>query len=68
MIQDGVNGFLFENGNANQLKEKIENIINDPKLIELATRHITKPYSMNEVAEIIEKEYIDLIEEVSGEW
>ncbi len=57
MIKDGINGLLFKNGDPEQLKFQIQKCIDDKEIITQLSSNIEKPYSMNEVAEIVEQNY-----------
>ncbi|TXB63808.1 glycosyltransferase family 4 protein [Phaeodactylibacter luteus] len=52
-IDHGVNGWLFENGNTDALKQQLENILEDPASIMEVAKHIEKPHSMEEVAALV---------------
>lgn len=57
-IEDGVNGWLFENGNAEDLLRVIETIIEKPECIKEVAEGIEKPFSMDTVASIVEKRFL----------
>jgi|SRR5579872_937629 len=48
VIEHGVNGFLFEMGNSDELSKIIDIIVKDPKLIEKLKEKITFPPSVEE--------------------
>lgn len=58
MVLDGVNGWLFENGNVHSLKTLIENLISHPNLVMEASSKISKSHNMDEVAELIERAFL----------
>ncbi|MDC1505568.1 glycosyltransferase [Winogradskyella sp.] len=59
MIQDNVNGWLFENRNAEALKQQLSAIIAQPEQIVEMSKNIQPPHSMDEVAKIVES-YINV--------
>lgn len=61
MIRHGENGYLFKAGDSKGLKILINNIIDQPKIINKLTKNIKKPKSMNKNAEEMEKIYNDTI-------
>ncbi|MDC1505574.1 glycosyltransferase family 4 protein [Winogradskyella sp.] len=57
-IQHGKDGWLFENGNAAALQNLMEDLITTPqKIIEVAA-NIKSPHSMDEVAAIVEEQFL----------
>jgi glycosyltransferase involved in cell wall biosynthesis len=62
MIEHGVNGLLFKNGDADDLRLQMQAIIDNPELVKMLGSNIVPPVSMTEVSEIIEKEYLKLFE------
>ena len=55
MIQDNVNGWLFENGNADDLKNKLQSLIDDPRQVETCSKQVKAPTSMKEVGMSVEQ-------------
>ena len=60
-IIDGKNGWLFNFNDSNDLKNKLQQLINDPSLIEKAKQHITPVKSFDRVAEEHEKLYKEIL-------
>jgi len=50
-VQDGVNGLLFEPGNASDLAEKMKRVIQSPDLVEAFKRNIKKQKTMEDHAQ-----------------
>lgn len=66
LIEDGFNGFLFEPGNIDELKDKIQYLIDNPsklKDLEKGAFESRKKYSMNSHVEKLENIYKELIKE-----
>jgi glycosyltransferase involved in cell wall biosynthesis len=59
-VADGVNGLLFKAGSAEDLRNKINTIIQNPHLIEDLKSNITLPKGIDENADEIIKIYKDL--------
>lgn len=59
IIQNGVNGWLFENGNAQSLATQLNNIINDPNKIKICSDQISMPISLKDVGKIVEHHLIE---------
>lgn len=57
LIEDGVNGFLFEPDNADDLYDKVTTIIKNPSLIEKMKQEMRAPKSIEENMKEIEKIY-----------
>lgn len=63
LIEDGYNGYLFESGNAEQLKSKLEALIKDAarlQQLERSALESVKKYSMEKYADELEKLYLSL--------
>lgn len=60
-ITDGENGWLFKYNDSNDLKNKLQLLVNDPLLIEKARQHITLVKSFETVADEHEKLYKEII-------
>jgi glycosyltransferase involved in cell wall biosynthesis len=54
VIQNGVNGWLFENGNAQSLASQLQELIKDPIKIKICSDQISLPTSLEEVGKIVE--------------
>ena len=63
-ITDGENGWLFKFNDVNDLKNKLQQLINDPLLIEKASLHIAPVKSFDTVADEHEKLYKEIVEAV----
>ena len=61
VVEDGVNGYLFEIGNVTQLSEIISKIANDPRLISLLKQNIQYPPRIEEEAFVYENVYKELV-------
>ncbi|MCU4165561.1 glycosyltransferase [Carboxylicivirga caseinilyticus] len=61
MINDGIDGLLFKNGDTEQLCSRIQKLINQPELINQFSNNIKTPHSMDAVAIIIEQEYLYIL-------
>jgi glycosyltransferase involved in cell wall biosynthesis len=65
IIEDGVDGILFENGHAGKLAEKMSELIKNPKLqktlSENAYKKVCEIYSIESVANIISSNIEDII-------
>lgn len=61
MIKDGINGLLFKNGDANNLKQQIQKCINNQSFIHKLSNQIKQPHSMIQIAAVMEKEYLNLL-------
>lgn len=65
VIQDGENGFLFQNGNAKELAEKIKRLISDNllrnRLVDEADRHAREKFTMSRVVDEYEELFYSLI-------
>lgn len=61
LVSDGVNGLLFNPGDANGLKEKMEYIINNPGILTKFRKNMPKVKSIEENAEEIGQIYADLV-------
>lgn len=65
LVKDGYNGFLFEQGNIDELKKILENIIENPKQLEELSRNAfesVKKYSMDKHIEKLIEIYKQAIE------
>ena len=60
-IKDGENGWLFKFNDSNDLKNKLQLLINEPLLIEKARQHITPVKSFETVADEHEKLYKEIL-------
>ncbi len=60
-ITNGKNGWLFNFNDSNDLKNKLQQLINEPMLIEKAKLHITPVKSFETVAEEHEKLYKEIL-------
>lgn len=60
-ITDGKNGWLFKFNDSNDLKNKLQHLINEPLLIEYAKQHIAPVKSFETVAEEHEKLYKEIL-------
>ena len=60
-ITDGINGWLFNFNDINDLKNKLQQLINDPLLIVKASQHITPVKSFETVADEHEKLYKEIV-------
>lgn len=66
LVENGHNGFLFEPGNMDELKEILENLIANPKELERLSDNAfesAKKYSMDEHTKKLTKIYEDLLEQ-----
>lgn len=61
LVSDGVNGLLFNPGDAQDLKDKIEYVINSPEVIRKFKDNIPRVKSIEENANEIEEIYANLI-------
>jgi glycosyltransferase involved in cell wall biosynthesis len=59
-VVDGVNGLLFETGNAEDLHRKIMMILEDPSLIGRLQKNISPPRSIKDQSKEIEELYVTL--------
>lgn len=60
LIDDGVNGMLYEHGNLNDLASKIESLINDEKLyneLAFAGQQFSKGFTIEKTSEKVYKEF-----------
>ena len=64
IIDDNVNGLLFDAGNEKNLTEKINYIINNPNLIEILGAKGQKTYQDNFTEELYIKKLIEVITSV----
>ena len=60
-ITDGINGWLFNFNDINDLKNKLQLLIKDPLLIVKASQHITPVKSFETVADEHEKLYTEIV-------
>lgn len=56
-IKDGINGYLFDAGNANQLNSIISKISNDPSTLEKLKKNIVSPPYIEEEAFVYSRVY-----------
>lgn len=61
LIKDGINGLLFSPGDAGDLQEKMQHIIDNPDLIERFKKNMPKVKSIEENAKEIEELYASLV-------
>jgi len=61
MIRHGENGCLFKAGNSEDLRNIIQNIIEQPEIVNQLSKNIKRPKSMKENANEVEKIYQDII-------
>ena len=62
IIKDGVNGFLFPVGNEDELRKIIQDISDNPKIIEESKKNIIPPRRIEEECLMYENTYRELIE------
>lgn len=61
VIKDGVNGYLFELGNSDELSLILEKITNNPALIKTLSKNITQPPRVEEEAFLYFIKYKELL-------
>lgn len=61
LVNDGINGLLFNPGDADDLQEKTQSIINNPGIIEKFKEHMPKVKSMEDNTKEIEEIYTNLV-------
>jgi glycosyltransferase involved in cell wall biosynthesis len=61
IIQSGVNGFLFEPGNADELASLINDIAEEPEIIQRLSENIQSPRRLEEEALDYENLYTELV-------
>jgi glycosyltransferase involved in cell wall biosynthesis len=61
IVTDGVNGLLFNPGDVNELKEKMQYLIDNPDIIERLRANIPKTRSMEDNGREMEEIYADLL-------
>lgn len=61
-ITDGINGFLFQAGNANELRSTMKNFIEKPRLIGELSKNIKPVKKIGDHTREIEEEYSKLLE------
>lgn len=69
LVENGHNGFLFEPGNVDELKEILENLIANPKKLEKLSDNAfksAKKHSMEEHTKNLTKIYEELLEQKSS--
>ena len=69
LVEDGYNGFLFEAGNVDELKEILKKLIKNPselKRLEESAFESVKKYSMDEHIEKLEKIYHEIYRKNEG--
>lgn len=64
IIEDNMNGLLFDAGNEKELADKISYIINNPNLIEILGAKGQKTYQDNFTEELFIKKLIEVITSV----
>lgn len=62
LINDGINGLLFNPGDEGELKEKMEYLINNPEVIQKFRNKLPKVKSIEENAKETEEIYVKLID------
>lgn len=65
-IQDGVNGLLFEMGNADALADIIRRLAGDGGLVEYLRQNAASPKSIIQYVDELERLYIELVADRSG--
>jgi len=60
LVKHDVDGLLFKNEDIDDLKNQIQKLIEQPKLIGNYSKTIKKPCSMFEISEIVEEAYLKL--------
>jgi len=60
MVQNGVNGWLFENGNVNSLKQILEDILSQSEKIIVASKKVARPHSMDQIGALVEESLVKL--------
>lgn len=64
VIEDGVNGLLFEKENSNQLAEKIDFLIKNPEIALRMGRNGREKVICNYSLEIVSEKYVELFESI----
>ncbi|MEK6733361.1 MAG: glycosyltransferase family 4 protein [Candidatus Omnitrophota bacterium] len=59
-VKDGVNGLLFKSGDVNDLRARIEYIINNPNIMEEFRKNMPDVKSIEENSKEIERIYVEL--------
>ena len=65
MIQNGVNGFLFQPGNTDELVSITTKIAREPEIVQTLSEHIQSPRRLEEEAFDYENIYTELTQQIS---